>query len=242
MIYSEDQYGLYQYGLTTASSSDTEEEVFYTDLRRYLPRFMWEEFKEMNALLIAQGHEVGRYWNQLLDYYKQSYIDQGTWGLQRWEKCLGLPASLTKPYETRRAAIKARLQVCATCTPQLLADLATTTTGVDAVVDEDFANYEFTIYFIGAYGVPANMSVLKDAVELAKPAHLNCIYKFKYVIWNDLKPYQWASLRKYTWDGIRIMEVTTRVTWNGIKAAGFTCRSIKRYTCNSIKNVAEAKQ
>lgn len=243
MLYSEDQYGLRLYGGDNGSSGDSTnktEDKHYTDLRRYLPRFMWEEFREMNALLQAQGFEVGRIWYYLVNYFEQTYVVSGTWGLQRWEKVLGLTTNLQKPYDSRRAAIKARLQVCATCTPALLANLATTTTGVEAVVVEDTANYEFTIMFIGAYGVPKNMGILKDAVEIAKPAHLGVNYKYKYVTWNELKPYVWNELKPYTWDGLRIMEITQRVTWNGIKNAGFTVRSIKRYSCNSIKNVAEA--
>lgn len=243
MLYSEDQYGLRLYGGDTGGSSDgttVEEDRYYTDLRRYLPRFMWEEFREMNALLMAQGYEVGRFWYYLENYYEQVYVGSATWGLQRWEKVLGLATNLRKPYDSRRATIKARLQVCATCTPALLATLATTTTGVEAIVVEDTANYEFTITFIGAYGVPMNMQVLKDAVEIAKPAHLAVNYKYKYVTWNELKPYTWDELSPYTWDGLRVMEITQRVTWNGIKNAGFTVRSIKRYTSNSIKNVTEA--
>lgn len=245
MLYSEDQYGLVQYGNGTTEGStddDSNESSSYTELRRYLPRFMWEEFKEMNALLKAQGYEIGRLWSEAYEAFDQTYVDKATWGLQRWEKLLGLPVSLKKPYDARRAAIKARLQVCATCTPELLANLATTTTGVSAVVTEDTPNYEFTICFIGAYGVPKNMQTLKEAVEIAKPAHLNCLYKFKYVTWNELKPYTWDNLKPYTWDGLRIMEITQRVTWNGIKTAGMTCRSIKRYTVTSIKNAQEAME
>lgn len=244
MIYSEDQYGLLQYGSDSSSgdsSGGSAEAVYYTDLKRYLPRFMWEDFKEMKGLLTAQGHEVGRIWHELTDYYKQTYVDSGTWGLKRWEKVLGIKASSTQNYSMRRAQIKARLVACAVCTPDLLAALAKTTTGVDSVVVEDTANYEFTIYFIGQYGVPRNMAVLRDAVEVVKPAHLNCLYKYKYTIWNELKPYTWGYLSKYTWDGLRVMEVTARVTWNGIKAAGFTAKSARKYTWNSIKNVAEAK-
>lgn len=243
MIYSEDQYGLVQYGDGTtdgSSDSDSDESSSYKELRRYLPRFMWEEFREMNALLIAQGYEIGRLWEELGDSYDQIFVDYATWGLQRWERLLDLPVSLRKPYDSRRAAIKARLQVCATCTPELLENLAKSTTGVEAVVVEDTANYEFTIMFIGAYGIPKNMMALKEAVEIAKPAHLNYLYKYKYVIWNELKPYTWNDLKPYTWDGLRIMEITQRVTWDGIKTAGFTVRSFKKYTCTSIKNAQEA--
>lgn len=244
MLYSTDQYGLVQYGAGTTDGSPSDDggstSSSYTELRRYLPRFMWEELREMDALLKAQGYEIGRMWDELDDSFKQTYVESATWGLQLWERLLALPVSLRKPYDARRAAVKARLQVCATCTPELLATLAQSTTGVEAIVTEDTANYEFTICFVGAYGIPKNMQTLREAVEIAKPAHLNCLYKFKYTIWNELKPFTWNDLKPYTWDGLRIMEITQRVTWNGVKTAGFTYRSIKRYTCSSIKNAQEA--
>lgn len=242
MIYSEDQYGLLQYGADSSgtTSDDTGTTKYYTDLRRYLPPFM-ANMKEMKGLLMAQGYEIGRLWNELSDDFKQTYVDTGTWGLKRWEKVLGLSTSSTQTYETRRAQIKARLVACAVCTPDLLATLARQTTGVDSVVIEDNPNYEFTIYFVGQYGVPKNIGVLKDAVEIVKPAHLNCLYKYRYTIWNELTTYVWNDLRQYTWDALRIMEIITFVTWNGVSNAGMTCRSIRKYSWNSIKNVAEAK-
>lgn len=242
MVYSDDQYGLVMYGSDTSDpGDDPDDEKYYTEIRRYLPQFMWSEFREMNALLKAQGYEIGRIWHELEDYYEQIYVDNATWGLKRWEAVLGIRASSSQTYEVRRAAIKARLLACAVCTPALLAQLAESTTGVESSVVEEPGNYLFTIYFVGQYGIPPNVGILRDAVELIKPAHLAVQYKYRYVIWNELLNYTWGSLMSYTWDSIRVKETASYVSWRGVMSAGFTSKSIKKYTWKSIKRAAEAK-
>lgn len=47
--------------------------------------------------------------------------------------------------------------------------------------------HTFTIQFIGDHGTPPNLSDLQAAIQRIKPAHLDVIYKFSYLLIEDLQ-------------------------------------------------------
>ena len=235
-LYTEDQYGTLLYGSDTAQtdSGTAGKKEYYTDLEKYVPDWLCE-YKEMDATLRVQGYEIGRLWHNLDDYFAQTYVGSATWGLSRWEKILGITVNEQMSLDSRRQQIKARLIAAAGCTLERLRTLAEAVTGTDVLVTEDNPNYSFTIFFVGKYGVPNNIRILQEQVERIKPAHLQCIYKYRYVIWNELKDKTWADLTDYTWDAIRVNQKLPYVSWASMVNAGFTVKSIKKYTWNSIK-------
>lgn len=241
--YAQGQYGDLLYGsglIGPAPEEKPKGNQYYRDLEKYLPEFI-TRYREMDGALKAQGYEIGNIWHSLDDYFSQSFVGSATWGLPRWEKVLGITANEQMSVEGRRQQIKARLIAASVCTPERIQALAVSVTGTESIIMEDSEHYAFTVYFIGKYGVPNNIRILKDAVERMKPAHLRCLYKYRYVIWNELEGKAWEEFRSFTWDALRVNQQLPFVSWGGLEKAGFTCKSIKKYTWNSIRNVEEAK-
>lgn len=246
MLYAESQYGEYLYGnsaVDIGAKDDTNEEgTYYTDLTHYVPNFIlnMEEFEES---LQAAGYEVGQLQNFSEDLENQLYISTATWGIQKWEKIYGISGGKDLPTEKRRAAVFTRVHGAKTFTPLLAESVAKNYTGVDTSVLEDTANYTFTVFFIGCYGMPSGIREFREWLERMKPAHLKALIKYRYVTWKELQKYKWKDLRKYTWGSVRVWQQGMTVTWHGLRNAGYTWKSIRRKaTWGAIKNIEEAKE
>lgn len=243
MLYADEQYGRYLYGADTAIEITPEEsEEYYADLKHYAPQFI-QDMDEYDETYDSAGYEVGllkHYEDDLQDQYS---LDSVTWGISKWEKLYGITPSGTALSEQRKQAVRNRIHGAKTFTPSLVESIAQDTTGVEAVVQEDTANYMFTVFFIGAYGTPPNVRVFREWLEMMKPAHLEALIQYRYLIWSELLPHKWSELKKYTWDSLKLWEQRKSVTWDGVTAADFTWRSLKkRSSWKNIKNIEEAKQ
>ena len=49
-------------------------------------------------------------------------------------------------------------------------------------VEVDFVNGKIQIQFVGSFGIPSDLDSLKDSVEEIKPAHLDYLILFKYLL------------------------------------------------------------
>lgn len=235
-MYGKNKYGESYYGRDPTKENSQEE--YYIDLKRYVPLFVSEK-AEMDALYVAQGYECG-----LLRYYVADLIDQcfvrtATWGLVRWEQVFGITTNLFLTYEQRREAVIAKIRGQETTTVEVLRRTALAFTGVEAVVVEDYANYWFYIKFVSAYGIPPNIRQLMDAIEEIKPAHLGFSFLYRYVIWNELRPYVWDDLRVYTWAGLRVNRVDRFVRWQNLTDRSWNGMGI--YGWHAVKEIEEAK-
>lgn len=240
MLYGESLYGEFLYGNDSLKKNNEEEPTYYVDLLKYVPRFI-QEMREFYELLTSWGVEVGLIEHNIRELEEQLLVSTATWGLVMWEAVYGI-TNEGATYEVRRADILAKMAAAKTCTPALIENVAEHYTGVTSQVIEDYANYHFTVFFIGKYGTVPNTVQLKRTLETIKPAHLSFDLKFRFVIWNELRPYTWDQLKKYTWDGIRVMEVRTQVTWHGLQNTGFTWKALKKYRWKNVKNIEEAKE
>ena len=112
-------------------------------------------------------------------------------------------------------------------------------TGVEAEVVEDYAHYFFYVKFVGAYGIPPNISQLTDAIEEIKPAHLGFSFLYRYVIWDELRPDVWNDLRVYTWDGLRVNRIDKFVRWQNLTDRSWN--GMGTYGWHAVKEIEEAK-
>lgn len=247
------KYGEFQYGSDSGVqlygdsdfivTPDTPEAEGYTDLERYVPRFI-TEMTEFHEWYLSQGTEVGSEWELIRIIQKQlhAYTIDTEWGCVLWEKMLGITASDGDTIDQRRVSIIAKLRTMQTCTPALLKNITEEITGVTCSIIEDFPNYKFTIQFVGQYGVVKGVRTVRQRVEEIKPAHLDYNILFRYVLWRELLPFTWNDISVYTWDGLRIMLVVTRVTWHGILSAPYTWKTIKVQNWTTVTNLEDAKE
>ena len=132
----------------------------------------------------------------------QFFVDEATWGLDNWEKMLGISKN-NFDYQTRRENIKAKMRSRGTTSIEVIKNIceAYSYGEVDIVVDH--TNYSFEVHFIGSIGVPKAFAELDKAIEEIKPCHLAHSYKFNYNTHRDIINYTHQYLSKYTHEEIR---------------------------------------
>ncbi|SMB97929.1 hypothetical protein SAMN00808754_2032 [Thermanaeromonas toyohensis ToBE] len=177
------------------------------EMLTYLPRY-YETSRVMKAILQAQGSEFDKLRQALDEVLNQFFVSTATWGLERWEKELGLPPAEDQPESERRDRIISRLRGYGTATIYVVKKVAESYDKGAVDVIEDFEGYTVTIRFVDTTGVPPNLEDLKAAVRAVVPAHLDLKYEFNYFIWDewDAKNETWDAFDSLalTWDQLEV--------------------------------------
>ena len=146
----------------------------------------------------------------LLDEDRQALEDtmtiSGAGGdyLKRLEAAFGIATDETKPTAARVSVVLSRLRGSGTTTPEMVRILARSFEYGDISIDETTTPYTVQISLESIYGIPADMSDFKAALDMVKPAHIALEYVYKYNTWNDFEAFgytwdQWDALG-LTWD------------------------------------------
>lgn len=137
----------------------------------------------VRAVLDTQGKEFDTLKTLLLFVMDQIFAASASgWGLDWWEKELDLPTIAGKPDSERRSRIISKLRGMGTVTINLMQVIAEAyDNGLIDVIDHP-EDYYFIVQFISHLGAPPNLDDVKSAIEDAKPAHLEVIYEFKYLL------------------------------------------------------------
>jgi uncharacterized protein YmfQ (DUF2313 family) len=138
------------------------------------------------SLLRAGADELEELEQRIEEVMKQHFVDTATWGLQEWEKLLGLPTDLSKSLPERRSVVRSHIRGSGTVTVSLLKNVAESYDNGHIEVTEDPELYRFTVRFADTLGLPPNLDDLKAAIEAVKPAHLFVEYEFKYLLLNQV--------------------------------------------------------
>ena len=234
-MYGIGEYGLFSYGPDPNQSGG--QTGCFVDIARYVPAFV-SALLEMAELYRTEGYELGTAKCTFSDLVDQCFVQTATWGLLRWEEVYGIATNFSLSYEQRREIILAKMRGQGTTTVEMLRNTAIAFSGGEVEVIEDNAHYNFIVRFVGQYGIPQNMQAFKEMLEEIKPAHLGYTLEYRFVIWNELKPYLWIELKPYTWDGLRVKEIRKFVRWNGI--ADKTWSELAAMEWNEIKQIEEA--
>jgi hypothetical protein len=133
---------------------------------------------------------------------KQFFVDTATWGLDTWEKELGLPVAPAQPEAERQDKIASRLRGYGTATIVVVKGVAEAYDKGSVDVIEDHAVYTVTVRFVDTTGIPPNLADLKAAVRAVLPAHLDLKYEFNYLVWDEL------DTRNWTWDQFDALALT----------------------------------
>ena len=141
----------------------------------------------------------------LYDVLDQFFVETATWGLDLWERQVGIETDRGLSHESRRAAIKQKLVASGQTTSEMVRQLAETITGYEARVHIN-QDYSFSLEFLGEKTELADIDVeeLRSVVEQIKPAHLRFIITG--ITWNDLESmgltWQWFEDNQITWAGL----------------------------------------
>lgn len=149
----------------------------------------------VRAVLDTKGKEFDALKTLLLFVIDQIFITSASgWGLDWWEKELDLPTVAGKPDDERRSRILSKLRGMGTVTINLIEVIAEAYDNGDIDIIDHPEDYYFIVKFISNRGIPPNLNDVKAAIEEAKPAHLEVLYEFTYLIWSEL------DAENTTWD------------------------------------------
>ena len=102
----------------------------------------------------------------------QFYVDSATYGLDKWEKMLGISKN-NFDYQARRENIKAKMRSRGTITKRLLEIVASSFSDGRVDLVENYDDYSVTIFFNTNIGKQLDVKNLNNAIDEIIPAHLN---------------------------------------------------------------------
>ena len=132
----------------------------------------------------------------------QFFVDSATYGLDYWEKMLGISKN-NNDIQTRRENIKAKMRSRGTTSIEVIKNICEAYSNGIVEIIVNHSDYSFVIDFVGSIGVPKAFAELDKTINEIKPCHLAHSYKFNYNTHADLSKFTHEHLANYTHDEIR---------------------------------------
>ena len=132
----------------------------------------------------------------------QFFVDCATFGLDYWERMLGIPKN-NYDNDTRRENIKAKMRSRGTATVSVIKNICEAYSNGIVEIIVNHSDYSFVIDFVGSIGVPKAFAELDKVIEEIKPCHLAHSYKFNFNTHRDLSKYTHEQLANYTHNEVR---------------------------------------
>lgn len=152
--------------------------------------------KELQGILSEKITALSGNLNTLLD---ECFISTASHMLSRYEKIYDLKIDTSVSNEIRRERILAKARGIGTITKQMIVETAAAYSGGQIEVIEHPEINSFVIKFVGAYGIPENMTDLTITIEKIKPAHLSFNFEYTYRRWSEVSAYLWGDVADKTW-------------------------------------------
>ena len=133
---------------------------------------------------------------------EQFYVDSATYGLDYWEKMLGISKN-NNDIQTRRENIKAKMRSRGTTTVSVIKNICEAYSNGEVDIIVNHSDYSFVIDFIGSIGIPRAFAELDKTINEIKPCHLAHSYRFNYNTHSNLANYTHEQLANYTHDEMR---------------------------------------
>ena len=133
---------------------------------------------------------------------EQFYVDSATYGLDCWEKMLGISKN-NFDIQTRRENIKAKMRSRGTTTVSVIKNICEAYSNGEVDIIVNHSDYSFVIDFIGSVGIPRAFAELDKTINEIKPCHLAHSYRFNYNTHSNLANYTHEQLANYTHDEMR---------------------------------------
>ena len=133
---------------------------------------------------------------------EQFFVDSATYGLDYWEKMLGISKN-NNDIQTRRENIKAKMRSRGTTTLSVIKNICEAYSNGEVDIIVNHSDYSFVIDFIGSIGIPRAFAELDKTINEIKPCHLAHSYRFNYNTHSNLANYTHEQLANYTHDEMR---------------------------------------
>jgi len=151
----------------------------------------------------VHGNILDKLGGELSDLFLQVLPQTATeWGLDIWEKRVGIITNTSKSVEERRAKILAKLNTRGTTTVEVIKQICKSFVSNVEIVQHN-SEYYFEINLLTATGFSYALDSLYDAVEIAKPAHIGVKYKLNSLtqsqVYYSLAAMTGENLTVYPW-------------------------------------------
>lgn len=146
--------------------------------------------------------EAGLINDKVYSTLNQFFVDTATYGLDKWEKMLGISKN-NFDFLTRRENVRAKMRSKGTTTFTMIKNLCEAYSNGIVEINVDHSNYSFEIVFVSTIGVPLSFEELDRVINEIKPCHLAHSYKFNYNTNKDVSKYTHEQLANYTHEEIR---------------------------------------
>lgn len=142
-------------------------------LKESLSKFE-SSMQQMDELLEAEQQEIDRMHRELENQHARMYIKTSDdAGLLLWEKEYGLIHNSALTLNQKRARVSAKINSGETATPSMLAGLVKQVIDADYVDVIEYPSEDRFEVWVGTQYLAENMQIAKDAVDEARPAHLD---------------------------------------------------------------------
>ena len=136
------------------------------------------------------------------DTLNQFFVSSATYGLDNWEKMLGISKN-NFDIQTRRENIKAKMRSRGTTSIDVIKNICEAYSNGEVDVIVNHSDYSFVIKFVGSIGIPQAFDELDKTIENIKPCHLAHSYEFTYNAHNKLSKFTHEELSRFTHEELR---------------------------------------
>lgn len=128
--------------------------------------------KVFRDIIDVEAEEIDNKALDIEDFIKQLSIDTATWGLDIYEKELGISKDINKSYEERRSVIKSKYRGIGKFDKALLESIANAYTNGET---KAYFNGKLNILFEDIRDHILNLVDFENTLEEIKPAHLDYV-------------------------------------------------------------------
>ena len=136
------------------------------------------------------------------DTLNQFFVSSATYGLDNWEKMLGISKN-NFDIQTRRENIKAKMRSRGTTSIDVIKNICEAYSNGEVDVIVNHSDYSFVIKFVGSIGIPQAFDELDKTIENIKPCHLAHSYEFTYNAHSKLSKFTHGELSRFTHEELR---------------------------------------
>ena len=136
------------------------------------------------------------------DTLNQFFVSNATYGLDNWEKMLGISKN-NFDIQTRRENIKAKMRSRGTTSIDVIKNICEAYSNGEVDIIVNHSDYSFVIKFVGSIGIPQAFDELDKTIENIKPCHLAHSYEFTYNAHSKLSKFTHEELSRFTHEELR---------------------------------------
>lgn len=154
------------------------------NIRKNLPQIM--DGKVIGAITSSIYNELKISYKQIDELLDQILsVGTSTYGIDHYEKEYGV-GNRQLSLENRQDFIKARMRGSGTVTKAMIKNTAEAFFGGNIEITETPEEDYFTIKFTDTRGIPSDMGKFIESMNNIKPAHLDIVYQFAYMLIREI--------------------------------------------------------